>query len=275
MDVLASVQDQLIRSAVVIVGAVVVWLVIARTAARYVARIGRDEGFEAAERHQRAETLWVGIRRVILAIVILVVVLTVMNIWAIPIGTFVAVGSAVGVAVGFGAQSLVKDVIAGFFILLENQFSLGDVVHVASVSGTVEQMRLRVTVLRDLEGNVHFVPNGEITVASNYTHEFARVVIDVGISYGQDADHALDVLEGELAAMFADGRMLEEPQVLGVQELGDSAVVLRGLMVVAPQDRWSMRREALRRIKVRFDAEGIEIPFPQLSVHVDRAEPAD
>lgn len=258
----------------VIVGAAVVWLAIARTAARYLARIGRDEGIEAAERRQRAETLWVGIRRVILAIVILVVVLTVMNIWAIPIGTFVAVGSAVGVAVGFGAQSLVKDVIAGFFILLENQFSLGDVVRVAGVSGTVEQMRLRVTVLRDLEGNVHFVPNGEITVASNYTHEFARVVIDVGISYGQDADRALEILEDELAAMAADGHMLEEPQVLGVEELGDSAVVLRGLMVVAPQDRWSMRREALRRIKIRFEAEGIEIPFSQLTVHVERAEPA-
>lgn len=274
MDFLGSVQDQLIRSAVVIVGAAVVWLAIARTAARYLARIGRDEGIEAAERRQRAETLWVGIRRVILAIVILVVVLTVMNIWAIPIGTFVAVGSAVGVAVGFGAQSLVKDVIAGFFILLENQFSLGDVVRVAGVSGTVEQMRLRVTVLRDLEGNVHFVPNGEITVASNYTHEFARVVIDVGISYGQDADRALEILEDELAAMAADGHMLEEPQVLGVEELGDSAVVLRGLMVVAPQDRWSMRREALRRIKIRFEAEGIEIPFSQLTVHVERAEPA-
>jgi len=192
-----------------------------------------------------------------------------MNLWNIPIGSFVVVGSALGVAIGFGAQSFVKDVIAGFFILMENQFSLGDVVRVADVSGTVEQMRLRVTVLRDLDGNVYFVPNGEIKVASNYTVEFARVVLDVGVGYKADVDRALAVLGDELHSMADDERVLEDPKVLGVQELADSSVILRALIVTAPQDRWSVRREALRRVKLRFDREAIEIPFPQVSVHLE------
>ena len=123
--------------------------------------------------------------------------------------------------------------------------------------------------LRDLDGNVHYVPNGEITVSSNLTQRYAQVVIDVGVAYATDVDAALGVMTEVLTSMAEeeDG-VLEEPQVLGVQELGDSAVVLRALLVTAPAERWRVRREALKRLKRRFDDAGIEIPFPQRTVHL-------
>jgi small conductance mechanosensitive channel len=211
------------------------------------------------------------------AIVAVVIwLLTVMNVWDIPITAFVAVGSAIGLAIGFGAQSMVKDIIAGFFILAEDQFGIGDVVKIAGATGTVVDMRLRVTVLRDLDGNAHYVPNGEIAVASNFTQSYAQVVIDVGIAYHVNVDRALEVFGDELLRFSADpdwsGFVLEEPVVLGVQELGDSSVTIRAYLKVAPDKRWLVRRELFRRIKNRFDADSIEIPFPQRTLHIANAE---
>jgi small conductance mechanosensitive channel len=269
-------QAQLVQTAVVLAGTIVLWWLFVRGMGRVMNRFGRGDGVDAAEQRQRTETLWKAGRRVAAIVVGVIVVLTVMNIWDIPITAFVAVGSAVGVAVGFGAQSLVKDIIAGFFILAEDQFGIGDVVKIAGTSGTVVDMRLRVTVLRDLDGNAHYVPNGEIAVASNYTQSYAQVVIDIGIAYHENVDDALEVFGDELRRFAADGDwtslVMEEPVVLGVQELGDSSVTIRGYLKVAPDQRWAARRELFRRIKNRFDADSIEIPFPQRTVHVANAE---
>jgi small conductance mechanosensitive channel len=265
-------QSQMIQTAVVLIGTIVLWWLFVRAVGRVVERFSRAEGVEGAEQRQRAETLWKAGRRVAAIAVLVIVILTILNIWDIPITAFVAVGSAIGVAIGFGAQSLVKDVIAGFFILAEDQFGIGDVVQIAGTAGSVVDMRLRVTVLRDLDGNAHYVPNGEIKVASNFTQSYAQVVIDVGIAYHENVDQALEVLGDELRALAGDdewsGRVLDEPVVLGVQELGESAVTIRGYLKVAPDERWSVRREMYRRIKNRFDAESIEIPFPQRTVHI-------
>lgn len=265
-------QSQLIQTGVVLVGTVVLWWLFVRGVQRAVGRVGAGDDIEAAERRQRAGTLWKAGRRVALIVVLVILVLTILNIWDIPITAFVAVGSAVGVAIGFGAQSLVKDIIAGFFILAEDQFGIGDVVQIAGVTGSVVDMRLRVTVLRDLDGNAHYVPNGEIAVASNYTQSYAQVVIDVGIAYQESVDRALEVFGDELRRFAADPdwsvSVLEEPVVLGVQELGDSSVTIRGYLRVAPDKRWLVRRELFRRIKNRFDADSIEIPFPQRTVHI-------
>jgi small conductance mechanosensitive channel len=269
-------QTQLVQTAVILAGTVLLWWLLMRGVARAIERIGRGDSVEAAEQRQRVETLWKAGRRVAAIVVVVIVVLTVMNIWDIPITAFVAVGSAVGVAVGFGAQSLVKDIIAGFFILAEDQFGIGDVVKIAGASGSVVDMRLRVTVLRDLDGNAHYVPNGEIAVASNFTQSYAQVVIDVGIAYHENVDIALEVFGDELRRFATDEEwsvsVLEEPVVLGVQELGDSAVTIRGYIKVAPDQRWLVRRELFRRIKNRFDADSIEIPFPQRTVHVANPE---
>ncbi len=269
-------QTQLAQTGVVLIGTVIVWWIFVRVMNRAVDRMARGDDIEAAERRQRTQTLWKAGRRVAAILFATIWLLTVMNIWDIPITAFVAIGSAIGVAIGFGAQSAVKDIIAGFFILAEDQYGIGDVVQIAGATGTVIDMPLRVTVLRDLDGNAHYVPNGEIAVASNFTQSFAQVVIDIGIAYNESVDRALEVFGDELRRFATDSDwldfVLEDPVVLGVQELGESSVTIRGYLKVAPDKRWLVRRELFRRIKNRFDADSIEIPFPQRTIHISHVE---
>ena len=188
-------------------------------------------------------------------------------------------GAAIlGLAVSFGAQSLVKDVITGFFMLIEDQFAVGDVVQVAGLGGVVEEVTLRVVKLRDLEGNLHIIPNGEIKAVTNRTRGWSRVVLDIGVAYGSDVDQVLAVVADEAERLAGDERWAAKldgaPEVSGVESLGDNAVVVRVLLRTAPGQQWAVAREFRRRIKIRMDAEGIEIPFPQRTVHlkVDRSE---
>lgn len=257
----------LVRTAVVVVALLVLWVLAARVANRTVARMD----IRGPEAGARARTLWSMARRLLVVVFLAVGILTIAALWSLPLTPLLAVGSAVGVAVGFGAQDLVKDVISGFFILAEDQYHIGDVVKVAGVSGAVVDIRPRVTVLRDLDGNVHYIPNGEISVASNLTQEYAQVVLDVGVAYKQSVDQAIEVIVDELTAFTREeewaGRILEEPQMLGVDALGDSAVVIRAVVKTVADDRWLVKREALRRLKNRLDAEGIEIPFPHVTIY--------
>jgi small conductance mechanosensitive channel len=222
------------------------------------------------ERGQRLVTI-ADVFRVIVSITVLtIVVLTIMGIWGIPMTPLIAIASTIGIAVGFGAQDFVRDVIAGFLILAEDQYSIADTVTIAGVSGTVEQIRLRTTVLRDLDGNRHFVPNGQIKVASNLTSEFSRLVLDIPVSYETDVEPAMKVIIDE-ATKFAyspdwSSRFLEPPEMLGVNKLGDSAVDIRILMTLTSESRWEVKREFLKRIKKRLDNEGIEIPYQHVTV---------
>lgn len=265
-------SGEVIATVVVLVAAAVAWWLFKWLGGKVAQRLIDRHGDDAAgtDDAQRVRTLWRVLATVVVIVIVTVVVLTTMQIWGIPIGPLVAVGGVVGVAVGFGAQNFIKDVIAGFLIVAEHQYSIGDIVSIAGVSGEVETIRLRTTVLRDLDGNVHHVPNGAITVASNYTQDYSQVVVDVGVAYDQDIDHALAVIADELAAFAADpdweGSFMGEPQVLGVDNLGDHGVVVRSLMRVDPAARWTSRRELLRRVKIRLDREGIEIPFQHLTV---------
>lgn len=268
-DIIGDLSDRsrLIATAVFVgVGILVYWLA-AWSGRRYVRRIS-DRGHERAA---RAQTLWTVLRRVILIVVSITVLLFVLTAWDVSLAPFVGVGAVFAAALGFGAQDLVKDFLAGIFILVEDQFHVGDVVTIAETTGVVEDIQLRVTLLRDLEGNRHFVPNGQITVTSNFTSKYGQPVIDVGIAYEEDVDHALEVFADELASLAADPDfshlITEPPEVLGVNELGDSAVVLRGRLTTIAAERWAVRREALKRIKKRFDAEGISIPFPQITLN--------
>ncbi len=260
-------SDQVIRTVVVLVGIWALYALIARLAKRTVRRITE----RGDEQGARAQTLWSMLRRLLAVVLSVTAVLTVAAIWDIPQAPFLAVGSAVGVAVGFGAQDLVRDVIAGFFILAEDQYHVGDVIRVADVAGKVEDIRPRITVLRDLDGNVHYIPNGQIKVASNLTQKFAQAVIDVGVAYRVEVDRALEVFADVLNEFAADEEwaphVIEPPQVLGVDALGDSAVTLRAVIKVAADERWTVRREVFRRVKNRFDQEDIEIPFPHLTVY--------
>ena len=263
---------EVLASVVVLIGALVVWWLFRRLGHKTVDRmIGRrDDDAAGTDDVQRINTLWRVLQTVGAVLIIVVVVLTIMMIWGLPIGPLVAVGGAVGVAVGFGAQSFVRDVIAGFLIVAEHQYSIGDVVRIADVSGEVQTIRLRTTVLRDLDGNVHHVPNGAITVASNYTQEYSQVVVDVNVAYGQDIDEAIAVISDEAGQFAADPEwenfFMDVPQLLGVEALADSSVKIRALLRVDPAARWTARREFLRRVKNRLDREGIEIPYQHLTV---------
>jgi small conductance mechanosensitive channel len=175
-----------------------------------------------------------------------------------------------GLAIGFGAQSLVKDLISGFFLLFDDRLRVGDVAEVAGVSGVVEDIRLRTIALRDLAGSLHIVPNGSIERVKNMTREYAFAVLDVQVAYREDPDDVVRALEAvgrELAAApaFRD-RLLAPLEVLGVEDLGASGVSIRFRLKTTPGDQWAVGRETRRRVKKAFDARGIEIPFPQQTV---------
>jgi moderate conductance mechanosensitive channel len=265
----------------VLLAAGATWWLIGRMGRRWVAKLeergaGRLAEHEKLERRQRFDTLWAVMRTMITIAIATVAVLVLLGVWGIPLAPFLAVGTVVGVGLGLGAQDFVKSVIAGFMIIIEDQYGIDDVVSVAGVSGKVEGIKLRTTVLRDLEGNVHHVPNGFITVASNLTQGFSAVVVDVAVGYREDIDRVIAVVSDE-AKRFSDdpewtASFLEPPQTLGVNLLGDWSVQVRLVFTVVPEQRWVVKREFLRRIKLRLDAEGIEIPLPHQTI-VDRRVP--
>lgn len=265
-EILAS----LFTVVIAVVTLFIVRFALKRWTKRVESRYGASDHLAERERAERLHTL-TGVSMVVASIVVWSVVgLTIMAIWGVPMSPLLAVGATVGVAVGFGAQDVVRDVIAGFLILVEDQYAIGDVVSIAGVAGTVEEIRLRTTVLRDLEGSQHHVPNGQIRVASNLTAGFSRVVVDVPVAYDTDIDFAIAVISHEAQAFAADpewsGMFLEEPKNLGVNKLGDSAVDIRITLTTDTERRWVVKREFLKRIKIRLDQEGIEIPFRYLNV---------
>ncbi len=190
----------------------------------------------------------------------------------VNIGPVLAGAGVVGLAVSFGSQSLVKDMISGFFLLIENQFDVGDAVELAGVVGTVERVSLRTTRLRDIEGALHVIPNGQITIVSNQSRDWSRRILDIGIGYDADLDRALAVVRDEAARLAEDPAWRPQldgtPEVVGVDALADSAVILRVMFRTPPGGQWAVGREFLRRIKLRLDREGIDLPFPQRVVHL-------
>jgi small conductance mechanosensitive channel len=236
-----------------------------------------DDGDDSTftEREQRGHTISQLLRSVGRITLLILGMLLTLNVF-IDIGPLLAGAGILGLAVSFGAQSLVKDVIAGFFYLVEGQFAMGDVIEVAGKTGVVERMTLRMVVLRDAHGAVHMVPNGQITTVSNMTRKWSRAVVDVGIGYATSLDRALTVFRDE-AILFAQdpewrGKFDGEPEIAGVTGLEASAVTIRVLLRTQPGQQWAVGREFRRRIKNRLDREGIEIPFPQRTLHV-RMEP--
>jgi len=236
-----------------------------------------EEGPTITEREKRTRTVASLVRTVGTSLVLLIAAMMLFREIGMDITPLLAGAGVAGLAVGFGAQSLIKDIIAGFFILMEDQFHVGDVIQAAGVSGQVEKMNLRMTIVRDLNGAVHFIPNGEIKVATNLTKEWSRAVLEVGVSYEEDVDRVSHVL-AEIGQSLADDEtfgklVLEPPQVLGVEALADSQVTIRILAKTLPLKQWEVAREFRRRIKVRFDREGIQIPYPHRVV-ITRPSPS-
>lgn len=234
------------------------------------ARIARASGDDTDEARQRAKTLATVFTTTGILVIVAVTLMMIVQEFGISLGPILATAGIAGLAVGFGAQTLVKDIISGFFILLENQYALGDAIDTAGVGGVVEKVNLRTTILRDVRGTVHVVPNGDIRVVSNKTKEWSRTVLEIGVGYGEDPDRVITVLE-EIGVELRDdpvfgALLLDTPTVPGVEAFTDSAVVIRMMARTLPLKQWDVARELRRRIKHRFDAEGIEIPFPQRTI---------
>jgi len=220
---------------------------------------------------KRAETLGRVIRYLISVVVTLVAGMLVLAEVGISVAPILGAAGVVGLAVGFGAQSLVKDYFTGFFLLLENQIRQGDVVKLDGHAGLVEEITLRYVQLRDYDGNVHIVPNGQVTTVVNMSRAFAYAVVDAGVAYRENVDDVMEVMRRTGATMREDPamgpRILADLDIAGVDSWGDSAVVIRCRFKTLPLEQWTVKREFLRRLKAAFDEAGIEIPFPHLTVY--------
>lgn len=227
------------------------------------------------ESAKRVETLILLVRQGAMLVLWLIVGLVILKEVGVEIGPILASAGIVGLAVGFGGQNLVRDVISGFFIILENQIRVGDVAIINGTGGLVEEINFRTILLRDLGGVVHIFPNGAITTLSNLTKEWSAYVFDIGVAYKENTDEVVAILQEVGRTLKQDpvlGPMiLEEPEIFGVDKLGNSAVVIKGRIKTVPIQQWSVGREFLRRVKLAFDAKGIEIPFPHQTIYFGEA----
>ena len=257
---------------IVVVGAVL-WLALNKLlppiVRRAVVRTKDKESKEGMEKRTNTlVSIFKGIGRVFIVIVVIMMILPELGVDIVPL---VAGLGIAGFALGFGAQYLIRDLIAGIFIIMENQYRVGDVVRVADIGGLVEEITLRKTVLRDLDGIVHYVPNGEIRAASNFTRRFARVNLNISVAYDTDLDHAISVINRVGKELANDEKWREKiispPKVERVDNLGDSGIEIKILGDVKPIQQWAVMGELRLRLKKAFDVEGIEIPWPHTKVY--------
>lgn len=224
---------------------------------------------------KRADTLVGLLRQGALVALWLLVGLIVLRELGLDIAPILAGAGVLGLAVGFGAQNLVRDVITGFFILLENQVRVGDVAVINGAGGVVERINFRTIVLRDLTGTVHYFPNGAITTLANMTQDWSGYVMDIGVAYKEDTDRCVEVMKDVAAEMQQDdyfGNLFRKDlEVFGVDDFADSAVIIKARITTPPIKQWEVGREYRRRLKKAFDAHGIEIPFPHRSVYFGEA----
>ena len=223
-----------------------------------------------AEQLRRAETLGRILRNLTSVVVFLIAGMVILSEFGVSVAPLLGAAGVVGLAIGFGAQSLMKDFVSGFFLLLENQVARGDVIEAAGKAGTVEDVRLRYVQLRDFEGNVHFIPNGLITIVTNSSRGFAYAVIEVGVVFGSDLAAVYAALRAVAQQLRADpafaASIEDELEIAGVERLDGASVTVRSRLRVRPLEQWRVRREFLLRLRQEFAARRIELPQPPLVV---------
>lgn len=232
-------------------------------------RFVRGEGIEA---EKRADTLASVMKYVVSIGLLALILVMILGEFGVKIGPILAAAGVLGLAVGFGAQHLVQDVFSGFFILLEDQIRVGDVVTISGHTGLVEKVNLRMTILRDLSGNVHYIRNGMIDVVTNMTKDYSRYVFEIGVAYREDVDEVITVMKQVDAEMREDekigGEILEDLEIMGLDAFADSSIVIKARTKTKPSSQWKIKREYLRRLKKRFDELDIEIPFPHITLYM-------
>jgi moderate conductance mechanosensitive channel len=242
---------------------------------RIVTQMVKQRGGSDIELEKRATTLSGIIRKTLAVVIWILAVVMALKEAGFDIGPILAGAGILGLAVGFGAQNLVHDIISGMFLLLENQIRVNDVAILNGTGGLVEAIHLRTTVLRGQDGTVHIFRNGSITTLSNMTHGYSFYVFDIGVAYKEDTDHVIEVLKGVADELMQEEKfkaiILEPLDVIGVDSFGDSAVMIKARFKTAPIQQWTVGREMNRRIKKKFDEVGIEIPFPHTSIYFGEA----
>lgn len=254
--------------------AVTVWELVNAAIQRHLAKLSRDA---QAARSARVRTLLPMLRTLLSGAIIVFVALNVLTEIGVNVAPLIAGAGVVGLAIGFGSQTLVRDVITGIFLLFEDAVAVGDVVQVSGLAGVVEQLSIRSIKLRAQDGSVHIIPFSAVTTVTNMTRDFSFAVLDVSVAYGEDTDRVAGVLQEIASEIRADPKFAtmirDDLELLGVERLADSGVVIRVRIKTEPMARWSVAREFNRRIKQRFDRLGIEIPYPHQKLVIERNEP--
>lgn len=232
----------------------------------------RPDGISSKEAEEKRENTLIQIFTATANISLITITgLMVLQEFGVEIAPILAAAGIVGLAFGFGGQYLIRDIISGLFIILENQYRVGDIVNFDNAGGTVQEISLRKTTLRDLDGTVHHIPHGEIKKVSNLSKDFSRVNLDIGVSYGSNLEHVIAVINSVGAEMAEDAswkdNIILAPSFLRVNDFADSAIMLKILGETLPSKQWEVTGELRKRIKIAFDKEGIEIPFPQVVMH--------
>lgn len=265
-------NNSFFRILFVILGALIIQFIVNRFIGQIVERVIRSHHYKSKhEERQREDTLISIFRTITTVVLVIIAIVVILNELGFDIAALATGAGLLGIVVGFGAQSMIKDFLSGMFIILENQYRIGDVVTIGGHSGLVEHISIRMTKLRDLDGSVFFVPNGEITTVKNMTLEYSGVLLDVGVSYETDLNEAKKVINQVGKEIAADpewqDRIIEPVEFLRVESFGDSSVTLRALGKVTPIEQWNVAGEFRDRLKKAFEKAGIEIPFQQVVLH--------
>ena len=256
----------------IIIGAIILNKIVTGFIEKAVRIAVRPDGISSQEAEEKRENTLIQIFNTTAKIgIIIIASLMALEEFGVEIAPILAAAGIVGLAFGFGGQYLIRDIISGLFIILENQYRVGDIVSFDNASGTVQEISLRKTTLRDLDGTVHHIPHGEIKKVSNLSKDFSRINLDMGVSYNTNLEHVIGVINsvGITLANDSDWKhaILLAPQFLRVNDFADSAIMLKILGETLPSRQWEVTGELRKRLKVAFDKEGIEIPFPQMVLH--------
>lgn len=261
-----------VKIVIIIIAAIVLYLIVSRAIRRIVRiSVAADKESTPEARQKREFTLIRIFNWTNRIVFFLLGGLMMLQEAGIPVGPLLAGAGIVGIAVGFGGQYIIRDILSGFFIIFENQYRIGDVVSFDKTSGVVEDISLRLTTLRDMDGTVHYVPHGEIKIVSNLSKDYAYINMNIGISYNADLDHVIKVANEVGLQLASDPQwkslINKPPQFLRVDKFEDSAVIIKITGETQPLKQWEVNGELRKRLKFAFDKEGIEIPFPQRVIH--------
>jgi moderate conductance mechanosensitive channel len=274
--VIAVVLGRLARIILILLAVNLIRIIIRAISNRVLEMVSDDDPDTMTEAEMRAQTLINVINGTSTVVLYVMAIIMILQQLSIPVGPLLAGAGIIGLAIGFGSQALVRDFISGFFILMENQYRVGDVVKIAGIGGLVERITMRATYLRDLSGSVHVIPNGQIDTVTNMTYQWSRHVADIGVSYSADPDQVVGILFRVGVEMRQEEpwsqKLIADPEVLGLNEMGDSALVFRVLLKTKPLQQWSTGREYNRRVFYALQRAGIEIPFPHCTMYLRMEE---